>query len=203
MQLFNDIFINHYKSLEDMDEKRREDLILEAICGRGCRTIQSISDSAKLECREVRRIINSVGLLSDLKEMRINDKWQLIRKHYTYGMSRAELSERTGISAYRLVGLVKKAAKELTSAREEIAGLVDLIVTKKANEDPLALYALGIVKKPYTKLDFRTVYQRVVDVHNLTRKECYIKWGLTDRQGVSDFIRRYGLQYIAKKPGYK
>jgi len=187
-------------------KKRREALILEAICDKGCRSIQSISDATKLQYLRVWRMINNVNLLLDLKEMKEQDDYELVKSNYKPDIRIGELKKKTGLGFYRIKAVLEKVKVDygretpLHSAQKDLATILNQIVLKRAEkEDPAFYYAYLYYNKPRTKLDFEEIYKRTKDIYGgYTISECGRRWG-KEREAASRFIKHIGMRELHTK----
>jgi len=99
--------------------RKQETKILEAICDRGCRNIQSISDATGISYERVEIIINNVNLLEELKKMKENERYEKIKSCYKRGMTDRELEEKIGLSRTTVLAQLKRVKKESEELHSE------------------------------------------------------------------------------------
>ncbi len=180
--------------------KRREDIILEAICEKGCRSIKVISNTTKISYPKVQGIVSEANLLEDLREMREKEDYEKIKYEYKKRVSARELAEKTGILGSRIFSPLKKIKKELNDEQRNLSSILHQIIFERAKkEDPALYYTYIYSNKPYVKLSFKEIYKRSKDIYDgYTVSECARRWGIK-RQGASQFTDWIGMRKIHRE----
>jgi len=114
-----------------------------------------------------------------------------VRMNYRRGMPKEQLSELTGIPVGNLEPLVEIAEFELNCLSHRI---IDLIMENRCY--PLFEAALHVEEN--TRLSFKESFQRVSDIHRMSRRNFGEKYGV-GKGAVCAFVKKCGLRGIEYK----
>ncbi|MBW2987472.1 hypothetical protein KY336_02880 [Candidatus Woesearchaeota archaeon] len=201
-----------------MKNDKREEKILDAVFGEGCRSLQAISNTTGIPYNRVHYFFETrFGGAEALRRLRQKDDFEIAAGCYEKGMSLRKLMKATGIPEHRLRPFIKnvrkeerrirraanrrnRKARELRETHDSIMKSIDdHIHIRSMQEDPVYRHAVNLTQERRSYIPFEKLYARMQDIYaGRSIFECSDKWGIT-RTGVEAFISLIGLYDFYKR----